>query len=464
MNKKAGDKLSVQIRRLIRTILSPMPSFLKYSPKYHNLRRFLRESEFESIAFIKKWQLSKLKEIVEYSYKYVPGYHSLFNEAGVKPADIRALEDITLLPFTSKELIRDNLADFTSRKFSKWQLKYMTTGGSTGIPFGFYNTYDQYYTEYAFIHDGWSRFGWNIGDRSAVLRGAFVGNETDVSQYDKFSNELHLSSYYLTAQHYSNYARAIEKFKPHYLQAYPSSALILSDILDELDLKDSLKFKVLFLGSENLYAWQKTKILEAFPTSTICSWYGHAEKVILAMQCSENPSGHINPFYGLTELLNNKGNEVAKAEIGELTGTSFWNYATPFIRYKTMDYAQKGSDCCENCSRNYMLLDSIQGRLQEFIISSTGRYISMTSINMHDDIFDDLKQFRFVQEIEGRVIFKFIPKETANNLNFEELFKRLKAKLGDDIQLELSSVDFLPRNKSGKFSFLEQKLQLKYGE
>ena len=80
---------------------------------------------------ILSWQYQKLKEIIEYAYHYVPGYHSLYQEAGVKPEDIRLFEDIKLLPFTTKELIRDNLKDFTTRdskqKISSKALTYSCT-------------------------------------------------------------------------------------------------------------------------------------------------------------------------------------------------------------------------------------------------------------------------------------------------------------------------------------------------
>src|SRR6266498_5992436 len=107
----------------------------------------------------------------------------------------------------------------------------MTTGGSTGIPFGFYHTEFNKVVEKAFIHSGWERAGWKLGDSSAILRGAFVGSEDRFWQYDSFNRELLLSSYYLSEDTYQAYMDKISKYKPDHLRAYPSAAVILADLI-----------------------------------------------------------------------------------------------------------------------------------------------------------------------------------------------------------------------------------------
>lgn len=441
-----------------------LPPNLKYPRTYWNLRSFLREAQWWDTEKIAEWQLDRFREIVEYANKYVPGYQELFKSAGVKPGDINSLQDIRILPFVTKEIIRDNLSDFTSREFDKSGLRYMTTGGSTGIPFGFWNTWNNYFIENAFIHSGWERTGWKWGDRSAVLRGAFVGNSIKFWDYDRFLNELQLSSYYLTEESYHKYIEIIRRHNPHYLQAYPSSINLLADMIIKNGDEGRLSFRALFLGSENLYDWQREKISRAFPGSIQFSWYGHAEKAVLAMECEHSKHYHAWPFYGITEIIGADGNEVAVGSSGEIIGTSFWNYATPFIRYRTMDNALKGKSGCEMCGRNFLQLEKIEGRLQEFIVTSTGRHISMTSINMHDDIFDALKQFQFYQDSRDELIFRYIPRGEVSKEILEEIQNRLKVKLGEDIQLKLVPVNDIPRKKSGKFSFLEQKLSINYGD
>jgi phenylacetate-CoA ligase len=432
--------------------------------KYWELKAFLQQAQWWDRERIADWQLDRLKEIVEYAYENTPGYHLLYRDAGIEPDDITSLEDLRLLPTTTKELLRDNLEDFTAKSIPSWRRRYVTTGGSTGIPLGFYQTATNRWMENAFMHTGWERAGWQLGDISAVLRGAFVGSEERFWKYHPARRELRLSSYYLTDRTYPEYARKITEFRPQHLQAYPSAVTMLADLLVEHDDVGRINFDVILLGSENIYEWQKEKLERAFPDARLFSWYGHAEQVVLAPECESTDQYHVWPFYGLTEILDESGGEVETGEVGEIVGTSFWNYATPFIRYRTMDRARKGRAGCRACGRQFVLLESIEGRLQEIIVTGSGRYISMTALNMHSDVFDHVRQFQFYQDTPGEVTFRVVRKASYTSDDSVGIRRELKKKLGNDIELEIEFVDEVPKTKRGKHRFLVQQLGLRYGE
>ena len=177
-------------------------------------------------------------------------------------------------------------------------------------------------------------------DSTAVLRGAFIGSQAHVWAKDRFNRETLLSSYYLTASTLEAYLQALRLHSPQHLQAYPSSASLLSDLLSEAG--ETYPFQSILLGSENVYEAQKAKIAKAFPSSRIYAWYGHAEQAILAAMCEHSDAYHVWPFYGYTEVLDALNGPTPEGQIGELVGTSFWGLATPFIRYRTMDMAQVG--------------------------------------------------------------------------------------------------------------------------
>ncbi len=111
-----------------------------------------------------------LREVVRHAKASVPGYSLLYADAGVGPEDIRRPEDVRLLPTVDKALLRDNLKDFTATDIPHRHMHYLSTSGSTGIPFGFYQLESSVWIERAFIHLGWERAGWRPGDRSARLR------------------------------------------------------------------------------------------------------------------------------------------------------------------------------------------------------------------------------------------------------------------------------------------------------
>lgn len=431
---------------------------------YKQIINLNKEGELWSVEEISRWQFEKILDIVNYAYSYVPGYKSLYKEAGIYPMDIKCWNDFSRLPFITKEMIRDNLKDFTSTLYSKNKLIYQTTGGSTGIPFGFYNTKKDQWIENAFVAIEWSEVGWNLNMNGTLLRGAYVGDKNHIGIISRNrgiylpNKSYSLSPYHLSEDNYQSYISFLKKNPSDYIFAYPSSITALSKLI--LDHEDSRKLqtKLILLGSENVYDWQIEIMKKAFPTSIIHSCYGQSEKVIIAHWCKDTYKYHLNPFYGYTELLA-QSKQASIGQIGELVGTSFWLKATPFIRYKTMDYAVNGGQNCNSCGRKFQVLDRIDGRLNEVIVSKDGRQISMTSINMHDSTFDCVSKFRFIQNEPGKCILQIVPKLNAK-INEDYIINSLKNKLGNDFFININIVpDILP-SKSGKFSFIQQNISI----
>jgi phenylacetate-CoA ligase len=99
-------------------------------------------------------------------------------------------------------------------------------------------------------------------------------------------------------------------------------------------------------------------------------------------------------------------------------------------------------------------VESVGGREYEFLMSSTGRRISLTAINMHDRIFDGLLAVQFFQEQVGRVEFRYQAGPQWQPSRIDVLCRGLLAKLGDDFQLNLTAVDELEKTPSGKHRWL----------
>jgi phenylacetate-CoA ligase len=459
--KVVPDSLRTPIKRRLYPLI---PLKWRMGRKYWQLKAFLQEAQWWDRERIEAWQLQRVKKIVRHAYEHVPGYHLLYRDAGIKPGDIYSLDDVRALPFTTKELLRDNLEDFTARNIPAWKRHYVTTGGSTGIPFGFYQTATNRWIENAFMHSGWERTGWKLGDTSVVLRGAFVGSEERFWEYDPARRELHLSSYYLTDRTYPKYVSKIEEFNPKHLQAYPSAVTILADLLLEHDDVARITFEVILLGSENIYKWQKEKLQQAFPNTRLFGWYGHSEQALLGHWCEKVEKCHVWPFYGLTEILDNKNREVKIGEAGEIIGSSFWNYATPFIRYRTMDESCKGARFCKICGRRFLVFEDIEGRVQDTLVTQTGRQIPVPSTSIHTAVFVNVLQFQFYQDTPGDVTFRVLRKDSYAEKDTFKIRRELGEKLGSDMQLEIEFVDEIQRTRRGKHCFLVQELDVRYGD
>jgi phenylacetate-CoA ligase len=425
------------------------------------LRNFLDESEHWSAERLSEFQWTKLKEILKQAYTYVPHYRKVFHQLGAVPEDIVSFSDYRKLPLLSKQEVRDHLREFVAENIPKSRRSYVTTGGSTGTPVGFF--FDKGVSdalEWAFITTLWRRVGYKPGDRTAVFRGGVVSNGK-LWEAAPLQNSIIFSSYHLTEDRLPVYLERMRKLRPRYIQAYPSSISIVAQFMLEKRLPPVEGIRAVLCGSENLYPEQRKLIEEAFQCR-VYSWYGQAEKVCLAGECEYDSKLHVFPEYGVTELIDQNGEAItAPGKVGEIVATGFLSMSMPLIRYKTNDLAVWAEGYCKKCGRQYPMFERIEGRLQEFIVTGTNRLISMTAINMHSPVFDNVRQFRFYQEVPGKVILRIVPKGSYNReYDDMQITSELMKKLGDDVSLEIEVVSEIPRTVSGKHRFLDQRLPI----
>jgi phenylacetate-CoA ligase len=427
------------------------------NPYYCDWLQFLEESDSWTAAQIADYQLEQLQKVVLHSYENCPAYRSIFDREGITPADIKSLDSIEKVPFVTKEDFRDGLEEFSCQ----WpDREYVTTGGSTGIPFGFYRDDIAFSRELASKAHQYHRIGWKEGNRQLVLRGLPIETPDHMTYVPEFE-ELRCSSYHLTSPVMETFYRRALEYGPKWLRCYPSSGYIFARFLDERGWKIP-SIEGVLCASENLYEFQR-KLLQKVFGEKVYSHYGHYELAVLAGYCELAPTYHVLPQYGYAELLDPRGKRVqAPGEIGEIVATSFLMYATPMIRYRTRDYAVFKSYGCAECGRPYEVWDRIEGRLQEFVITETGRLISMTAINMHDSTFSCVRQFQFHQTARGKVTLNYVPGPTCDESSLIFLRSRLMEKLGTDVTLDLTPVNEIPLTARGKHRFLIQGLQVEF--
>ncbi|MCK4746377.1 MAG: phenylacetate--CoA ligase family protein, partial [Bacteroidales bacterium] len=343
--------------------------------------------------------------MIRLCWEKIEGYRKHWESAGFHPDHFRSLDDITRIPVITKDIIRQRPASFTNPH--KIPRVLHTTGVSTGMPFQFYEPSNAGIIEKAFMHELWSGFYSKISlkTRSTIIRGKIIKGNI---HFDPMLG-LILSTYKITPDIVRAYLKAIEKYKTPLLHAYPSSLYFMARIMKEHGLKINHAFKAVMLGSEKLYDFQRETIMEVF-NAPVCHWYGLAEKVVFAGNQPGDNLFHIQALYGYAEILREDGMPVRYGESGEIVGTGYWNTVTPFIRYKTMDRAETGTTVSSSAGSGQAVLRSIQGRMQDVVVSRSGAFLSLVTLANVVAQFDEIERFRFLQEEPGRLRFLFIPK------------------------------------------------------
>ncbi|MDP2216442.1 MAG: hypothetical protein Q8J68_04035 [Methanolobus sp.] len=430
---------------------------VRNSLTYKKTYDLLKKSQWWSAYQLEEYQLEQLAKLLDHAYTNVPYYTRVFDERGLKPKDIQELKDLQQLPFLTRDMVRANFNDLCAKNYSPNQFQHVTTGGSSGTPLELYlerGVTDA--KEWAFMKTQWDRVGYRFRDKCAIFRGYKVPVQDNTFWKSQlFGRWMLFSSYDINNQNTPDYVKKLKEYNPKFIQAYPSSISLLAMNMNEMNIQNAVNPKAILCGSENLFPTQR-KVLEDTFNTRVYSWYGLTEKVVLAGECEVSNNYHIFPEYGITELIDENG-KVISSGTGEIVGTGFNNYAMPLIRYKMGDIGVLSTKKCE-CGREYPLLERVEGRSQDFVVTKDGAKITLTALifGQHFNAFSNIKELQLVQEEKGELVFNIVKTEKFNADDEKEISCKIKSISHNQIDVFFNYVDSIPKTKRGKHRFLIQ--------
>jgi phenylacetate-CoA ligase len=431
-----------------------LPLSWRNGAHFAGFQRLARESQEWTLDDARRYQVMAVRESLMAAAR-TPYYQRHFADAGVDPSDFSSLEQLSAYPTLTKQDLIAHREAMTNPAIPPADRLYLTTGGSSGVPVGFYLQRGvSRPKEQAFLEAQWARRGYRPGDRVAVIRGGVTSGKANgrIARFEAARNWLILSSYHLTPERLPEYLSALRAFQPQHLHAYPSAALMLARMLEQTGKAPQLRLTSILCGSEKLTPEQQA-YLGNFFRAPVFHWYGHSERVVLAGQGPRSNHMYFWPSYGHVEF--GPPEEDGRREI---IGTSFHNHAMPLIRYRTGDYARLAASPAGEFG-GMTEIESIEGREHEFLVSGQGRRISLTAINMHDRIFDGLLAVQFYQEEQGLVECRLQPGPEWHASRQDTIRRGLSEKLGDDFEFRLRVIREIEKTPAGKQRWLVTHLQ-----
>lgn len=420
--------------------------------------RELHELENKSYEERQGYQLRKVQKLVKYAYEHTRYYHRIFDEHGIKPTDIQSLSDMKRIPILKKSDVREHLQDMVSDIISENERIYVTTGGSTGKPLGFYISKQVDTRRLAFEWLHWNHIGYKLGEPCVLLRGRVLpsGKWFD---YEPDNNFLVLSTFVMQDNLLPEYIDKINQFAPKVIQAYPSAITILAKFMLKNGINLKKPIKAISTSSEILYPEQKLLIERAFQ-APVYDKYGNCEQVgVIGMQTD----GLYHEFmeHSYLEYLDKDNLPAGEGNIARIVGTSLINDVVPFIRYETGDMVKLHKNICSrNTFRPSTLIDSIQGRCSgDVMVAKNGNLISVTAMNTHSDIFDHTHRIQYYQDTKGIVVLKIVKTDEYDEQDEQKIIKELHTKFQNQVDLHIEYVEDIPRTKRGKYLYLDQRLK-----
>lgn len=327
--------------------------------------------QFASPDQIKSWQEERLREEIGYLMAHSAFYRRMFEQTAVNPAQIQRIEDLQLLPVTTKEDLQLHNEEFLCVPKSE-VVDYVTTSGTLGDPVTFALTESDLqrlaYNEYlSFSTAGITRddimqlmttldrrfmagMAYYMGARELGCGIIRVGNGIPELQWD-----------------------TITRIRPTFCMVVPSFLIKLIAYAEQhgIDLHRSSLHKAVCIG-ESLRNPDMTlntlghQISSKWPELKLYTTYASTEMQSSFTECDYGCGGHLQPELIIVELLDEQDQPVAEGEAGEVTITTIGVRGMPLLRFKTGDLCYAYTAPCR-CGRNTMRLSPVIGRKGQMI-------------------------------------------------------------------------------------------------
>ncbi|MDO9573643.1 MAG: phenylacetate--CoA ligase [Candidatus Contubernalis sp.] len=316
---------------------------------------------------LEKVQLERLKQTVERVYNSVPYYRNLMDEKGVKPGDIKTLNDLKLLPFIAKKDLRDNYPFGLFTVPMSEVVRIHSSSGTTGKPTVVGYTRNDI--------DTWSEL------LARTLTCANTSKE-DVVQiaygYGLFTGGLGVhygaerigaSVIPISGGNTQRQVMLMQDFGTTVLACTPSYALFMGEVIQEMGVKKDIKLKSGVFGAEPWSQSMRREIENNLGIMAI-DIYGLSEVIGpgVSSECPVQEGLHIFEDHFIPEIIDPvTGDPLSPGSRGELVFTSITKEAFPVIRYRTRDITSLNYEKCE-CGRTMVRMKKVTGRTDDMII------------------------------------------------------------------------------------------------
>jgi len=328
------------------------------------------DEKFETMSpeEMKKFQLEHLKKTLKWVYEKIPFYKNGFDEKGVKPDDLKTLEDLSKFPFTVKTDLRDNYPFGLSAVPLAQLVRIHASSGTTGKPItGPYTANDlEQWTECM------ARNLFSAGVRSNdICHNAYgMGLFTGGLGFHQGATRIGCAVIPVSSGMTERQVMIMQDFGSTVLFATPTYALTIAERAEEMGVKvRDLPLRVGVFGAEP-WTVEMRKEIEQRMGIKAQEAYGLTEfgGPGTAFDCVEQNGLHINEDHFIVEIIDPVTTEVLPLGAkGEMVITAIQREAMPLIRYRTRDITTLRREKC-SCGRTLLKMNKIFGRSDDMLI------------------------------------------------------------------------------------------------
>ena len=316
---------------------------------------------------LKKHQSEKLCWQVKRMYERVELFKKRMDEAGLKPEDIKGIEDLSKLPFSYKQDLRDyypyGLFAVPMTDIRRVHASSGTTGkqivvGYTEADLDLWaNCFARMLVAVGADENSFVQVGYGLG----LFTGGFGAHDGAV--------KLGATAIPISAGNTPRQIQTMIDFGSTVLCCTPSYAMYLGEAIEEMGVKDQLKLKAGIFGAEPWTEEMRRKIedklgLKAYDIYGLSEIMGPG----VSYECEYQCGMHVCEDHFIPEIIDPDTTEVLpEGEWGELVFTTITKEGFPLIRYRTRDICSLNYEPCK-CGRTHVRMNKPQGRTDDMLI------------------------------------------------------------------------------------------------
>ena len=412
----------------------------------------LDEAERLDHAALKALQLARLQRTVRHAYDHVPLYREKFDAAAVHPDDIRSLDDIRRIPFTTKDDLRE------SYPFGMFAVpmgdvaRIHASSGTTGRPTVVGYTRADLVVWSTIVARSLRAAGVRAGMKvhNAYGYGLFTGG---LGAHDGIER-LGATVIPVSGGQTSRQVQLIRDFEPDAIMCTPSYLLTIADAMEAegMDPRSS-SLRVAILGAEPWTNEMRRELEERLGIDAV-DIYGLSEVMGpgVGSECVETKDGpHLWEDHFLPEVIDENGQSLPDGELGELVFTSLTKEAFPVLRYRTRDLTRLLPGTARPAMRR---MERVTGRNDDMIIL---RGVNLFPTQIEEIVLGIAELSpHFILEMrrQGRMDALTVSIERRPGSSDEVdrrgadlLVRRVKERIGTSVTVSLAEPGALPRSE-----------------
>ena len=414
--------LLLQAKRAVERIPEPLgrhfarvPFGLRLGPAYGAAAAGLARFEAMGADERRAWIFDRVRRAVVQAERENDFYRDFFARHGFHSGQLRGFDDLARIPIVTKADLRQ--APLAERSTPQRGRLLLNSGGTSGEPLDFYVDRHAFAREWAHMLYVWGRLGYRPTHTRLTFRGRNFGAAP--LRYNAVHNEWLVNTYHPDRD---QVARAVLELAARrqisFLHGYPSAIHEFARICAERHpaVADALRrsLRGVLFGSEYPAPVYRDRVEAVFGAPTL-SWYGHSEMAVLAHEDGEAFRYRPLHSYGWVEAVPDG------AGGHRLVGTSYYNRASPFIRYDT-------GDRVEPVERDGLLSEFhvAAGRVGEFLADAAGNRIPLTAFifGRHHPVFGVARFVQVYQPAPGHATLVVVlpPGVDAASVNWASAF------------------------------------------